>query len=81
MLARSGTPLFVSCEQGGLNLAQKNEMQKLFSISSLQEDQAIPLDWEYNNVPHIWNINGSMRQFDWILNSYPALLKNNIQPM
>lgn len=81
LLARSGTPLFVSCEQGGLNGMQKNEMQELFFISSLQEDQAIPLDWEYNNVPHIWNINGSIRKFDWILNSYPALLKNNIQPM
>ncbi len=80
LLAKSGSPLFISCQQGALTPEQTAEMQEWFRLSSVQEDRAVPLDWEYNNVPHIWEINGVMQKFDWVIDSYPALLKKNVQP-
>ncbi len=81
LLAKSGTPLFLSCQNGALTYEQLERTKELFEIASEQKDIAIPVDWEYNTAPHIWNINGEIIKFDWIKNTYPVLLKRNTQPM
>lgn len=80
LLSGSGTPLFVSCQGGALTQEQKDEVHRAYQRASVQTDHARPLDWEYNNIPQQWDINGSVYDFDWVMDSYPALLKGNVQP-
>ena len=75
LLAQSGTPLFISCANHVLDEAQWAEMKEAFRLASRQTDQAIPLDWEYNNEPQQWLINGQEQSFDFVQNSYPLLLE------
>lgn len=81
LLAKSGTPLFLSCEQGVLTEAQEKEVNECFLSASVQEDRAVPSDWEYNTTPQDWLINGEREYFDWSEGVYPALLKKRVQPI
>ncbi|MBQ1223385.1 MAG: alpha-galactosidase [Oscillospiraceae bacterium] len=74
LLARSGTPLFISCPGNGLTPEQFEQMKEAFAYAAKQTDIAIPLDWEYNNQPQTWLINGEKVEFDFVKNSYPKLL-------
>lgn len=76
LLAKSGTPLFISCPAGGLDPVAFEEMRQAFALASVQEDVAVPLDWEYNNQPQTWLINGEVERFDFVQDSYPLLLDN-----
>lgn len=80
LLARSGSPLFVSCQKGILSEKQENEVKKAFSISSVQKNKAIPQDWEYNTIPQKWIIDGELTEYDWFLQSYPTLMERKILP-
>ena len=81
LLAASGTPLFLSCEQGVLTEEQEKEVADCLARSSVQNDDAEPLDWEYNTTPQTWSINGKTETFDWSEGVYPALLKRRHQPI
>jgi alpha-galactosidase len=59
LLARSGTPLFVSSASG-----HEDEVQKAFDIA-LQPHSAEPLDWMETTCPSRWNLDGEVRSFDW----------------
>lgn len=74
LLAVSNSPLFISCPKGLLTDRQKEDVKKAFAINSVQKDEIEPLDWEYNVNPHLWQINGSIVEFDWIKDNYPQLL-------
>ena len=78
LLAKSGTPLFVSAEPSALTEEMKQDLREAFYINSIQEDVAEPLDWQYNDTPDRWMINGEAVEFDWIQDSYPGLIYSRI---
>ena len=80
LLAKSGTPLFVSAQPSALNEEIKSELKAAFKINAVQQDTAEPIDWLYNNSPQQWLINGEEIDFDFVGNSYPALLAGRVQP-
>ncbi|MGI6280399.1 MAG: alpha-galactosidase [Acutalibacteraceae bacterium] len=80
LLSRSGTPLFVSCPNGILNEQQIAELKECYSYAAKQTDVAVPLDWEYNNQPCLWDINGEIFEFDWIMDEYPDILSGPLPP-
>jgi len=80
LLSKSGTPLFVSAEPSVLTDEMRNDISKAFEINSVQNDIAEPLDWLYNNSPQEWKVNDERLSFDFIMDSYPALLPSKGQP-
>lgn len=79
LLAKSGSPLFVSAEPSALTDEMKKDLKEAFAINSIQENKAEPLDWLYNNEPQRWMIDGEVREFDFVMDDYPALLSGKIQ--
>lgn len=75
LLARSGSPLFVSCDPDSADDNVKRDLRVAFAASSRQAEKAEPLDWEYNKNPAHWLIDGAEVEYDWIKESYPPLLK------
>lgn len=80
LLARSGSPLFVSAQPSSLTDEIKDDLKKAYAINSIQKDVAEPLDWEYNKEPQQWLINGEEVYYDFIMDSYPILIGGNVQP-
>lgn len=80
LLARSGSPLFVSLQPKALTEEMKKDLTEAFARNSIQEDVAEPLDWQYNNSPQEWLINGEVTEYDFVMDSYPALLDQPVQP-
>lgn len=74
ILSMSGTPLFVSCANNVLSKEESSTLMEMLARASKQEDVAIPLDWEYNNQPQKWLINGEVTEFDFVQDSYPLLI-------
>lgn len=79
LLAKSGTPLFVSAQPSALTDEMKADLREAFAINAVQENVAEPLDWTYNNTPQRWNIDGKEQEFDFVMDEYPALLSGKIQ--
>ena len=73
LLAKSGTPLFVSAQPQSLTDEMKEELKKAYAINSVQKDIAEPVDWQYNKIPSVWMINGERVEYDWVLDTYPAI--------
>ena len=65
LLAKSGSPLFVSCQPEAATEEIKADLKKAFAISSVQKDKAEPLDWFVARCPERWSINGEEIQYDW----------------
>ena len=80
LLARSGSPLFVSLQPEMLTEEMKQDLKEAFRCNSKQQDIAEPLDWQYNNQPQRWDINGEVTEYDFVMDSYPLLLDKKIQP-
>lgn len=78
LLAKSGSPLFVSLQPKVLTNEMKKDLMEAFQRNSIQSDAAEPLDWQYNNSPQQWEINGEMTEYDFVLDSYPVLLDKKI---
>lgn len=72
LLAKSGTPLFVSCPDGALNSEQENELKELYEIASKQRNTAEPVDWLWNSTPSQWLIDGKKIQYDWNSDKLPV---------
>ena len=65
LLARSGSPLFVSCNPGMLSHSQKEELRQAFLAASEQRDRLVPVDWMEQTIPSKWNLNGRILEIDW----------------
>ena len=65
LLAKSGTPLFISAPDGTFNEEEFAYMQDMYKIASEQKNVAIPLDWMYNATPAKWSIDGEETNFTW----------------
>ena len=65
LLAKSGTPLFISAPDGTFNEEEFAYMKEMYKIASEQKNVAIPLDWMYNATPAKWSIDGEETNFTW----------------
>lgn len=64
-LAKSGSPLFVSCKPGVLKENELEELKEAWRINSVQENDQIPLDWMENVFPEKWLIDGKETNYCW----------------
>lgn len=81
LLAKSKTPLFISCKPSDTTDQMRADIKKAFLEANRVQKTPEPLDWEYNKNPSIWTIDQEEVEFDWIKKSYPDLLKQKIPPI
>jgi len=65
LLAKSGTPLFISAPNGAFSEEEFAYMKEMYKIASEQKNVAVPLDWQYNATPAKWSIDGEEVSFQW----------------
>ena len=65
LLAKSGTPLFISAPNDAFTDEEFAYMKEMYKIASEQKNIAIPLDWQYNATPAKWSIDGEENNFVW----------------
>ena len=65
LLARSGSPLFVSCKPGVLHEDEYADLKRAWAINSIQENECRPLDWMDNECPALWLIDGEEVHYNW----------------
>ena len=72
LLAKSGTPFFISSPNGILSDEEIKGMKAAFARFIEQKDTIEPLDWEYNDHPRIWKVNGEVEEYEWQKDSIPV---------
>jgi alpha-galactosidase len=65
LVAKSGTPLFISAQAEAMGLAQKSTIKECFAWASQDLPLAEPLDWMENAFPKSWKLNGEVVSFNW----------------
>ena len=65
LLAKSGSPLFVSIHPQSLSEQVKADLKEAFRINSIQQNVAEPTDWMYNVTPSNWKIDGKEEKYDF----------------
>ena len=65
LLAKSGTPLFVSADPTKQSAAQRADIREAFVLASQPHPAARPLDWEDTTCPTRWRLFDGEAQFDW----------------
>jgi alpha-galactosidase len=65
LVARSGTPLFVSADPRSLNAEVKEAVKKAFAAAARPQPIAEPLDWMDTTTPGRWRIHGATVEYDW----------------
>ena len=65
LLAKSGTPLFVSAQPSATGPAQKATIKECFALASQELPLGEPLDWMENAVPRRWRLMGKEERFEW----------------
>lgn len=65
LLARSGTPLFVSADPKAVGPDQRKALEAAFACAAREQPVAEPLDWLDTNCPAKWRIDGEINAFDW----------------
>ena len=65
LLARSGSPLFVSCKPGVPTPEEEDDLRRAYVKGSLQADEMIPLDWMETPYPARYLVNGEEICYDW----------------
>lgn len=65
LLAKSGTPLFISAQPEAISSSQKETIKECFKLASQNLPLGEPLDWMENNIPQRWKLNGKIVYFNW----------------
>lgn len=65
LLAKSGTPLFISAQPEAVGEAQKQTIRECLVLASQDLPVGEPLDWLENPTPSKWKLNGKVEEFDW----------------
>ena len=65
LVAKSGTPLFISGQAEAMGPAQKATIKECFGWASQELPLAEPLDWLETPFPEKWKLNGEVVNFDW----------------
>ncbi len=72
LLAKSGTPLFISAPDGAFSEEEFAFVRSLYRQAAEQKNRAVPLDWRYNSSPSRWEIDGKEETFCWFDEKGPA---------
>ncbi len=67
LLARSGTPLFVSADPEALGPEQREALKAALAAASETMTVAVPLDWMTNAVPARWRVGSDDVSYHWYL--------------
>jgi alpha-galactosidase len=65
LVAKSGTPLFISAQPEATGTQQKAAIRESFRFASQNLPVSEPLDWLESAVPKKWKLNGSVESFEW----------------
>ena len=65
LLARSGTPLFISADPDAVTGNIRTALIEAFALASAVQPVAEPLDWLHTTCPREWNTNNDERVYDW----------------
>ncbi len=65
LLARSGTPLFVSWPKSLVGPEQERAIRDAFAIASVPQPPGEPLDWMENPTPAKWKLMGDEKTYVW----------------
>jgi alpha-galactosidase len=65
LLARSGSPLFVSIAPDALGAEQKAAVKEAFKLASSPLPVAEPVDWLSDNQPRRWTAQGKQLSYNW----------------
>lgn len=65
LVAKSGTPLFISAQPDATGAEQKATIRECFRLASQELPVGEPLDWMETAFPKTWKLNGKTAHFDW----------------
>ncbi len=65
VIAKSGTPLFVSIAEDAYGQAQKEAITAAFAKSAVNTKVSIPLDWESTLTPNTWQSVYGTDTYEW----------------
>jgi alpha-galactosidase len=65
LLARSGTPLFVSASPDAVGEEQRAALQQAFAFATQEQPIGEPLDWMNSVCPSRWKLRDENVEFDW----------------
>jgi alpha-galactosidase len=65
LLAKSGTPLFVSASPDIIGSKEKQVLKEAFRLASTKLPVGEPVDWMTNNCPDQWRLNGELVEYNW----------------
>ncbi|MBN2814075.1 MAG: hypothetical protein JXQ80_08355 [Bacteroidales bacterium] len=65
LLAKSGTPLFISAQPEATGTEQKAFIKECFTLASKALPVGEPMDWLENAFPVKWKLNGKTVTFNW----------------
>lgn len=65
LLARSGTPLFVSAAPDAVGPNQLAALKQAFAVAALPQPAGEPLDWLDTTCPDSWRLGGVETSYDW----------------
>ena len=73
LLAKSGTPLFISVKPGILSPEQIEELHQMMLVASEQKQHFVPVDWQETDCPQVWAEDGNTVTYDWYEDAGPVL--------
>jgi alpha-galactosidase len=65
LLARSGTPLFVSFPHDTLSADQETAVRAALRAAAQKQALGEPLDWQTRRTPEQWRLDGKIHGFSW----------------
>lgn len=65
LLARSGTPLFVSADPNAVGPAQSAALREAFACAALPQLPGEPLDWQNTTCPRQWRFGSEEHKYNW----------------
>ncbi len=65
VLAKSGTPLFISAEPEAMGAEQVSAVKKAFARASMIQPVGEPLDWLYTTTPRRWKFGEELIEYVW----------------
>jgi alpha-galactosidase len=65
LVARSGTPLFVSADPASFGAEQKSALKAAFAYACKAQGDAEPLDWMETTAPEHWKLGGKSATYEW----------------
>ncbi|MEP6750509.1 MAG: hypothetical protein ABJB86_22420 [Bacteroidota bacterium] len=65
LVAKSGTPLFISAQPEATGTTQKQFIKECFATASKKMAVGEPLDWMETAFPEKWKLNGKTIDFNW----------------